>query len=328
MSNQAIVFILSAALSFFLIYRFIRALKNRKVTNGASLHAWAVFFLVSLIAILTIDPVSKQLDGYFSGLPVTVLTRSLLMLMTALVFFRGVESFYERRPRLAEYVMWLTIVDAGICIGVFVWFATSHLISADATIYLIKDLRDVMMIAWALLIFIPFSVQLWRSEQVRPMKLHRVLDLGFWIAFLFESITGIALSLAVLFGARWQSYLWIMDRSFTYLCYLLILTALFPYRWLMPVFYPRKLLLYLRLKRLQHRVEQWSATRSSLSGLVLNLTHPDELELAIYQTVIQILDMYPSMNGSGRALQEQIQRVVETQPSYNEFAQKLANLRT
>ncbi len=326
MSNQTIVLVLSAALGLFLVYRFIRALKDRKVTDRASLHAWAVFFLVSLIAILTIDSVSERLDGYFRGLPVTVLTRSLLMLVTIVVFFRGIEGFYERRPRLAKYLMWLTTADIGVCVGAFVWFVMWRFVSDDAMIYLIKDLRDIMMIAWTFLIFVPFSVQLWRSEQVRPMKLHRALDLGFWIAFLFDSVTGIVVSIAVLFEVRWQTYLWIMDRSFTYLCYLLMLVALFPYRWLMPLFYPGKLLLYFRLNRVKRNIKRWSATQPLQADLAPNLAHPDEVELAIYQTVIQILDMYPSMTGGGRALQEQIQRFVEAQLSYNEFAQKLANV--
>ena len=328
MSNQTIVFVLSVAFCLFLVYRFVHALNNRKVTDRASLHAWAVFFLVSLIAILTVDSVSGWLDVYFSGLPVTVLMRSLLMLMTIVVFFRGIEAYYERRPRLAKYLMWLTTADAAVCIGAFVWFVASRLISNAAIIYLIKDLRDGMMIAWMFLIFIPFSVQLWHREQVRPMKLHRVLDLGFWIAFLFASFTGITVSIAVLFGARWQPSLWIMDRSFTYLCYLLMLIALFPYRWLMPLFYPGKLLLYFRLNRLKRNIKRWSATEPLQADLAPNLAHPDEIELAIYQTVIQILDMYPSMSGGGRALREQIQRVVEAQLSYNEFAQKLAKVHT
>lgn len=326
--NQTIVFTLSVALWLFVIYRFIRALKHRKVTDGASIHAWSVFFLVCFITVLTVDSIGQRLDGYFEGIPVTTLVRSLLMLTTVVVFFRGIEGDYIQRPRTANYLMWFTVAAMGISISAFIWFAASRAISADAIIYFTKNLRDAVMIIWALLIFIPFSIRLWQNEQVRPMKLHRAVDLGFWITFLIVSITGIALSLVVTFAVRWQPYLWTIDRFFTYLCYLLILMTLFPYRWLMPLFYPRKLLLYLRLKRLHRSVKRWSATQPPQPNISLNLAHPDELELAVYQTVIHILDMYPSMSGSGRALQDQIQRVVDTQPTYNEFAQKLANLRT
>ncbi len=327
MSNHAIVLSLSLALWAFLAYRFIRAVKNRKVTDGASLHAWAIFFLVYLIAVLTVDSVAVWIDGHFGGLPVTTLARCLLMLATVQVFFLGIERVYVRRPKIAEYLMRLTVADAGICIGLFVWFASYRPISTDAMIYLIKDVRDVMMIAWTILIFIPFSIHLWRNEQVRPMKLHRTLDLVFWAAFLTESITGITLSLAVLLVEQWEPYVWAVDRSATYLCYLLMLATLVPYRWLMPLFYPRKLLLYLRLKRLQSIVKRWSATQPPLPDLSLKLTHPDEIELAIYQTVIAILDMYPSMSRSGRTLQEQIQKVVDTHPPYVELVRRIASLR-
>lgn len=326
--NQIIVFVLSAALLLFVTYRFIRALKHRKVTDGASIHAWSVFFLVCLIALLTVDAIGKRLDGYFVGLPVTTLIRSLLMLTTVVVFFRGIDGDDIQRPRAAKYLIRFTVVAGGLSISAFIWFAVSGAASSDTINYFTKNLRDAVMIVWVLLIFIPFSVRLWRNEQVRPMKLHRAIDLGFWFAFLIISVTGIALSLVTTFAERWQPYLWAIDRSFTYLCYLLMLMTLFPYRWLMPLFYPRKLLLYLRLKRLQHSVKRWSATQPPQPNLSLNLAHPDELELAIYQTVIHILDMYPSMSGNGRALQDQIQRVVDTQPTYNEVAQKLANLRS
>ncbi len=327
MSDHTIVLSLSLVLWAFLAYRFIRAVKNRKVNDGASLHAWAIFFLIYFIAILTVNSVGTWIDGHFDGLPVTTLTRCLLMLATVQVFFLGIERVYKRRPLIAEYLMRLTIVDAALCIGLFIWFATHRPISRDAIIYLLKDVRDVMMIAWTILIFFPFSIHLWRHEQVRPMKLHRALDLVFWAAFLTESITGITLSVAVPLAARWEPYVWAVDRSSTYLCYLLMLTTLVPYRWLMPLFYPRKLLLYLRLKRLQGIVKRWSATQPPLPDLSLKLTHPDDIELAIYQTVIAILDMYPSMSGSGRTLQEQIQRVVAAQPQYGELVQRIASIR-
>ena len=158
------------------------------------------------------------------------------------------------------------------------------------------------------------------------MKLHRMLDLGFWVFFLTESMTGILLSLAIVSGVSWEPSLWTLDRTSTYLCYVLILAALLPYRWLVPLFYPRKLLLYWRLRHLEGIVKRWSAAQAPAPDLPLRLTHPDEIELAIYQTVIAILDMYPSMSGRGQRLREQIQQVVAAQPPYGELVQRIASL--
>ena len=327
MDNHTILLGLSVALWLFLVYRFIRALKNGKVAGRTSLHTWAIFFLIYLVALLTVNSVEMWIDGHFGNLPVTTLSRCLLMLAAVLVFYLGIENVYARRPKTAEYLVRLTVVDAGICIGLFVWFAIYRPTSTVAIINLLKDFRDVMMVAWTVLIFIPFSVYLWKQEQVRPMKLHRALDLGFWACFLTESVTGMALSLAAVSTSSWGSNIWTLDRLSTYMCYILILVTLLPYRWLLPLFYPRKVLLYWRLKRLQSTVKRWSATQPSLPGLPLNLKRPDEIELAIYQTLIAILDTYPSMFERGRALQEQIQQVVEAQPTYGELVRRIASIR-
>ncbi len=326
MNNQTIVLSLSAMLWFFLAYRFVRALGHKKLRKGASLHAWAIFFLVYFIALLTVDSIEAWIDLRMGGFPLATLVRSLLMLFTAQLYFLAIQTMYAR-PTLGRYLSRLTTADAGLCIGFFVGSMAFHLTSRDVIIYVIKDFRDVIMAAWTMLIFVPVSVKLWRNERVRPMKLHRVIDLAFWAAFLTETVAGIAFSLALVLNPRWEIRLLALDRVSTYLCYLLILTALMPYRWLMPVFYPRKVLLYLRLRQLQRVVEQESYGQSSSSGLASTLSHPDEIELAIYRTTIAILDTYPSMKGTGRVLQEQIQRLVETDQEYSKLVQQMASLR-
>lgn len=327
MTNQAIAFSLSVLLWLFLAFRFVRALKNRKITNGASLHAWSIYFLCYLIAVFTVDSIKARIDTYFGGLPMTTLVRSLLMLTTAYMFFLAIRHFAPRGQRLERVITLLNGVTIAVCIGLFTWFLSSRLVSTELITYLIKDVRDVMMITWTALIILPIELHIWRSERIRPMKLHRALDLMFFVTFLIVCGTGIALSLFVFFVPSLAPYVWALDRSFTYLSYVLILVLLVPFRWLMPLFYPRQLLLYVRLHRLQKIVKRWSSIQPLHSRLSLNLTHPDEIELAIYQEIIAILDMYPSMGEPGRDLQKKIQRVVETRPQYAELVQTMAAIR-
>src|SRR5579871_691108 len=123
MNNQMIVVSLCAALGLFLSYRFARALLNQRVTNKAAVLAWSIFFLVCLIAILTLDAVNVWIDSHFGGLPVTTLIRCLVMLAVVQMFYLIAERVYPTRASIAEDLIRLTAVDSGLCIGIFVWFA-------------------------------------------------------------------------------------------------------------------------------------------------------------------------------------------------------------
>jgi len=86
MTSQLIFTMLNLALWIMLGYRFFRALKRRKVTDGALLYIWSVFFLLYLIVALKVPTIEAGIDERFSQLPVTMLIRSLLILGTAQVY--------------------------------------------------------------------------------------------------------------------------------------------------------------------------------------------------------------------------------------------------
>lgn len=325
MTDQGIIFGLNLLLWLFLAYRFLDAIARRKLTDGASLHAWSLIILCYLIAVLTVDSIEAQVDLRFNGLPVTLLVRSLLMFVTAYVFYSGMRRVYPYPPRVRQWFLWLNPLVAGVCIALFAWFALTRPLSQVVIAHLIKDIRDAVLIAWILLIFIPVAIHLSRIEQVRPMQLHRLVNLLFFGAFLLECVSSLAWSFTVFFAPTLEPYLSIVERGATYLCLLLILALLLPFRWLMPVFYPERLRLYWRLQRLESVVSQQSSTRLPSGRLSFRLTHPDEIELAIYQKVISILDHYPSL--SNPPLQHKIQRVLDMQPQYPELVHELAAIR-
>lgn len=327
MTDQTIILSLSLLLWTFLGYRFIRALKNRKITNGASVHAWAIYFLLYLVAILSVDPIEQQIDPLFDMLPMTAFLRSLVLLATSHLFFLGIRHVLARPQRLKQGIVALNIVAIAVCIGLFSFFASTRLISMEKIGTLIKAVRDVMMILWTTLIFIPFAIRVWRDEHVRVMKMRRVIELVFFGTFLITCLSGLAWSVSLFYAPEFEPYVWALDRSFVALCYVLLLVLLVPYRWLMPLFYPKRLMLYLQLQRLETAVQRHALAKPTTARLAFNLTHPDEIELAIYQKTIRILDMYPSMIDTGERLQKKIQAVVDAQQQYDALVQRMAGIR-
>lgn len=321
-NDQAIVFSLNLVLWFYLAYRFFVALAKRKVTSGASLHAWGLIFGCYLIAALTVDEIELHIDASFGGLPMSTLIRSLLMLATIHSYFMAMRRIYAYPKTVKRFFLWVNPLIALICIGLFAWFATTRFVTSNDITTLIKAIRDAAIILWLRLILFPSALHLWRKEQVRPMKLHRVTDLMFYGVVLVQCAAEIAWSLSIYYAPALAPPLATVERGSTYLCLLLFLVMLLPLRLFLPLFYPVRLLLYLRLQRLERAVNQRSSGRPPLGKLPLRLTHPDELELAIYQKVIAILDRYPSLKDA--ALQQRIGQVVETRPAFPELAHKLA----
>lgn len=326
MANQSIVFGLIILLSVFFIYRIIRAYRKRKLNNSASLLAWAIFFICYLVAVLTFDTLAVKIDAYFGGYPVTTLVRSLLILTTTHLYFTALQRM-DDRPRFAGYVLpRLNPVVMVLCVILFLSGAQSRTLDSGELDLLIKAVRDSLMVLWIVSIFIPKTWRLWQQELIRPMRLHRLLSLGFIGMYLLQTASGLGLSLTSLSGSSAVSLFETLDRYSLYGSLLAFLPLLLPYRWLMPLFYPRRLFTLLRLHRLEAYVKRMSNSRPYYSESKLRLSHPDEMELTIYQKVIAILDMYPNINETGREVRERLQALVDSQPKFERLVQQMAEI--
>lgn len=327
MTDQAVVISLNLLLWIFFAYRFVLAFKHRKLTSGASLVAWGIFFSMYWIAALTVDAIELTIDSRFGGLPVTTFVRTLLILGTAHAFFLAIRDGQVLLQPLRRVFTLLSPLVMVICTVLFGWFTVTRLISTEAVIQMIKSIRDVAMTAWTILIFVPMHVRLLRAEQVRPMKLRYGVALAFFAAYAVECLSTVGLALGMLVTPALVDALYPAERASTYLCLILLLAMLLPYRWLLPVFYPKRLELYWRLRRVEKRVKLWASEPPLLRELPLNLTHPDALELAIYQKVIAILDMAPTLRPGGAELKGRILQMHDPTLPFSEVARRLATLR-
>lgn len=327
MSNQIPLLALSLILWFFLAYRFLRAFVRHRLTTVASLYAWSIFFLCYLVVALDVSSVEAQINIHFGGLPVAALLRSEAILITAHLYFLATRHL--DRPgigikRIFSYANPLIIVLMAM---LFVWLASSGAVSANELTHITKNIREGSMLIWTPLVFWPALVQTWRLEKLRPMKLRYVLSLMFYAAYILECASGLIWSFTVFFAPTLQAPALILDQVASGICIVQFIVMLFPFRWLMVVFYPSQLRLYLRLRRLRAAVKNFSTVHPPTYQLPVNLIRSTDIELAIYQQVIEILDMYPSMSKSGETLQQRIQALVESEPQYSKLVDELASIR-
>lgn len=326
MNDDAIIFSLNVLLWFYLGYRFFTALAKRKVTDGASLHSWSIIFGCYLITVLMVDSIEMRMDGAFGGLPVSVLARTVLMFGVIYLYFIGMRRSQIYSETVQRLYLWLNPLLVLVSLALFGVFAATRFVSTETFVHLFKGIRDVALIPLILFILFPGALHLWRNEGVRAMKVHRVSNMILYGVCLVQVVSEIVWLLALYQAPAVAPALSAVERGSTYLILLLFLAMMLPLRSFAALFYPVRWLLYWRLLRLEKTVRRLSTGRPPRGNLLLRLTHPDELELAIYQKVIGILDRYSSL--TDEALQKRIQQVIEGKPQFPQIAYQLAAIRS
>lgn len=327
MSNQTPLLGLSLILWIFLGYRFLRAFTRRRLTDRASLYAWTVFFLCYLVVALDVPSVEQVLNQRFGDLPVTALIRSLAILVTAHFYFfatRHVDAPSRRMKRLFSWMNPSIIVFTAL---LFVWMADTDMISTEVMTHTPKTIREFTMLLWTPLVFWPALVRIRQLEKFRLMKLRYTLSLMFYATFIVECTTGLVWTFTVFFVPALTAPALFLDQASSVVCLLQFLIMLFPFRWLVIVFYPQQLWVYIRLRRLLSAVKQRATVHPAVSAQSHNLARASELELAIYQHVIEILDLYPSISPAGASLRQEIQRAAENEARYEDLVERLAAIR-
>lgn len=329
MSNQIPVLALSLILWVFLGYRFLRAFRRHRLTDRASLYAWMVFFLCYLVVALDVPSVEQTINQRFDDRPVTALARNLAILVTAHFFFLATRHVDAPSHRMKRFFSWLNPTIMLLMALVFAWLADGEAVSSDVITHSVKSIREAVMLLWTPLVFWPTLVRIWTLEQFRPMKLRYALSLMFYAAFVLECASGLLWTFTVFLAPALQAQAHLLDQASSLICLLLFVVMLFPFRWLVLVFYPQQLWIYLRLRRLLSAAKQVASVYPPVSEQRYNLARDSELELAIYQHVIEILDLYPSISSStGATLRQAIQNATENEVQYENLVEKLAGIRT
>jgi hypothetical protein len=104
------------------------------------------------------------------------------------------------------------------------------------------------------------------------------------------ALTNVLKALLTLMQQRDFRALEVAATCFVGLCLIGFMLLLLPHRWLTELFYPERLVVYWRLKRLERQVLKQVGAPLDQAGFHLALLRSSDLELAIYRTTINILD--------------------------------------
>jgi hypothetical protein len=129
--------------------------------------------------------------------------------------------------------------------------------------------------------------------------------------------------------ARAQYIVVDIPRPFVYVGFIAFLITMMPYRWLSWCFLLPRWLVYRRLYRLERFVIRHVNGQTTERQPIYKLQRVDEMELAIYRTVISILDQYPLLRSPAHtpSLYNRIQQATRPENDYPELIRTLASLR-
>ena len=327
MADQAILIGLNLLIWSYFAIRFINALRKRKLDQPDALFAWLIHLLFYFVALLTISAVENGINGLAGGLPVTLYLRSSLILLTAHLLGRALR---EADVRLHPVSRQLFKANPFVIAGLLVFAAIAQLASLDVNLQtiIVKTVRDAVIILWLLFVFVPLEIEAWRQERVRLMRARDLIVLIFYGVYLLYCSGTLVQSLLVVLRPEQPNKIHLPLEVIAYLCLLLFFLMLLPFRGVRLLLYPQRLWLYHRLRRLQASVKAQAEIDFEFEKLDVNILRPNELETAIYQSLVDILDHYPCMRSTdeARRLAKRIDAVVEQTPPYADLVKSLAQV--
>lgn len=325
MRTQSILIGLNVLLWVFFAYRFVRMFRRHRMNGGTALLAWTIQLFCYLVCLFTVASIEQQLDNLAGGLPVILYVRSILVILTAYLYALLMSYAHPSAFQLNRGLM-VGVPSLIVVLIIFFGIAQRLSIPVEHQSIIVKSLRDALMAAWLVTYFIPAAVVMWKEEQHRLMKTRDLLMIIFFGSF-FAYCCG---SLLQSFSSVFVPNLLEVESSFTslltYACLLLFLLLLLPFRIIRLFFYPGRLFLYLRLKHVRNTVVRNSDISLFDHRLSVNILRPDQLEVAIYEATIDILDYYPGLSSSVNEmnLADRIEMIVKESPRYAELVRALA----
>ena len=208
------------------------------------------------------------------------------ILVTAHLYFLLTRHIDSPSPRMKSIFLQVNPAIVVLSFVLFIYLVTWQTPSTDELTHIVKSIREGSMLVWTPLVFIPAGVRMWQLEKYRHMRIRYALSLVFFAAFTSECLSGLIWSFTMFFVPNLQPQALVFDRLSTYMCLILFFVMLFPFRWLMPLFYPNQVRRYVRLRRLGTVVKQYSAFQPTAHRMTFNLIRPTDIDLAIYQQVI------------------------------------------
>jgi hypothetical protein len=267
-----------------------RALIQRRGSAEFRLAVWAMFFCACLAFTFTGKDVEQAADLFFGGLPVSVYIKYFAMTQLAYIYFVLLNAYKPVAPMTSHVLRGINgfAVFAGVL--TFALLALSNSPDHRDVRYFVNAGRDTVVSIFMILALLPRHIEMLRLENVQTMRIKHIIYCLLCITYMTVALTSLISLLIVVFDLVDMDRLLPVFLPLTYVAYTLFLFALVPHRWMVIMLFPARLYTYRRLRRLQRKVEALAQRRVHFDPVPLHPFSLGELEFAIYQTVIAILD--------------------------------------
>ena len=177
------------------------------------------------------------------------------------------------------------------------------------------------------LVFVPINAAMFREEQVFPMRIKHLVTLVLTATFALSAACSVVFIPPILLTGQPNPGPFLIPRGLiAAFCLVIILV---PHRWLSLLLLPLELRCYGRLAALERRLEKLVDIRRERLSFQQAI-RPEYIEMAIYVTVINILDNYPRVDLAdpvGCDLVAQVEALWPACAGYDELVEGLCRIR-
>jgi len=326
--NLITILLLSISWSLFGL-RFAYAIWHRRLGAVFSRRIWIQVFLCLVAFTLFGEQAEQIVDRLFLGKPIILYVKSVALLgmvqlyeQTLLSINITVENYFFLRWLGFGTILFLTVIFA--LYSLHPWMPLSNF-----RLEMIA-LRDTVMCVFIIFSFLPSVWSFWKREEVAFMKLKHAASIVCCISYLVASIGSIGAGVLILANRPTRVDALIQTfRPAMYLVAVSFLLMLLPQHRPRIFGYPARLLIYWRLRQIENRVRHLGDIHNpnlQTRGIILD---PEQLEVAIYRSLIFILDYHPfiRLNKEGEALYSTIHQIVRSPNSYPDLVNEIIKLK-
>ncbi|NLF79236.1 MAG: hypothetical protein GX573_26375 [Chloroflexi bacterium] len=316
----------------FVLYGMWRGYRGAQRIDRYVLITWTIFISLGVVFTLRIKAVQPFIDAYFHDYPVTFLVSLLAVVAATAAYSLSLKWLVQRSPgliRLRWFHLRLIQAAPGIA-GLLVGLMAAHIagrVSAFRAEHMMKWAVEGYGLLQSALVFVPVNLAMFRQEEIFPMRVKHLATLVLTATFAISATFSVVFIPPILLTGQPNQGPYLIPRGLiAAFCLVIILV---PHRWLALLLLPPRLRRYARLAALERHIEKMVLIRRK-SPAWSQVFDPEELEMAVYVTVINILDHYRRVNlgdPRGCELVAQIDALWPECAGYEELVEGLCRIR-
>lgn len=322
--NPKTLFILTVWALFFLVV--LRSAKKGKVSQRQPIRLAIIFFLCCIAFTLWGETSELALDQFFNRLPLALLVKYCCLIGVAHLFHSLLNDVKPNHSILP--IRNLSYIAIFIGIVSFILYVIYKPLPIHDLRFLYIGGRDVVVMIYALVSFIPGTLAMRNDEEVTTMRTKLNLILIMTSCFMITALGSVIAAILILLRIGDPATVASTVQPFVVLGIILFVLIMLPYQRFSEKFNLKQLYTYYRLRHLEMRLLNLLKLPSTHSLAISKLLSAKALKLAIYRSMISVLDFYPHLLAKDLdyTLYTGIKNCVETTPNYDDLVKKLTYL--